>query len=203
MPTTLGAPRQVDRSERMTAMSALLAENWWAVALRGAVSVAFGAIAFVQPGVALATLTILFAAYMLVDGVVAIVAGVRAAQHHERWGTFILEGIVDILVGIVAFLWPVSAVLAFVYLVAGWALVSGIVMMVAAFRLHVSHGRLLLGLAGLVSVLFGIAVAAAPLAGAITLALWIGAYAVVFGITLIVLGFRLRRFKDGRTAFQP
>lgn len=196
MPTTV---TPVDRSARMASVSSLLAENWWLVALRGALSIAFGAIAFVLPGVALTTLVILFAAYMLVDGAFSIAAGVRAAQHHGRWGLPIVEGIVDIAVGVVAVLWPAIAVLAFVYLVAGWAIVSGIVMIVAAFRLHITHGRWLLAFAGLVSVLFGISISVAPIAGALALALWIGAYAIVFGVTLVVLGLRLRGRHAGRT----
>lgn len=190
MPTEYTPP--LNRGVRMEAMSAQLAANWWLIALRGVLAILFGVLTFVLPGVALATFIILFSAYMLVDGVFAIIAGVRAAQRHERWGLLIVEGAVDIVVGLVAFAWPVSAVFAFVMLIAAWAILSGGLMIGAAFRLHLSHGRWILAVAGLVSVLFGIALAVAPGAGALALTLWVGAYAIVFGIALVVLAFRLR-----------
>jgi uncharacterized membrane protein HdeD (DUF308 family) len=190
MPTEYTPP--LNRGVRMEAMSAQLAANWWLIALRGVLAILFGVLTFVLPGVALATFIILFSAYMLVDGVFAIIAGVRAAQRHERWGLLIVEGVVDIVVGLVAFAWPVSAVFAFVMLIAAWAILSGGLMIGAAFRLHLSHGRWILAVAGLVSVLFGIALAVAPGAGALALTLWVGAYAIVFGIALVVLAFRLR-----------
>src|ERR1700712_2844715 len=119
MPTDF-TPQPTDRSLRMESMSAQLAANWWLIALRGVLAILFGVLTFVLPGVALATFIILFSAYMLVDGVFAIIAGVRAAQRHERWGLLIVEGLVDIVVGVVAFAWPVSAVFALVMLIAAW-----------------------------------------------------------------------------------
>ena len=133
-------------------MSALLARNWWAIALRGAVAVLFGLIALFSPGAVLLTLAVLFAAYLLVDGVLGMIAAVRAASHHERWGLLLFEGLVNIVVGVAAAVFPAAAVLAFVLLIAVWALVTGILMVVAAFRLHVSHGRWWLVFAGIVSV---------------------------------------------------
>jgi uncharacterized membrane protein HdeD (DUF308 family) len=190
MPTAF--PSGVDPTLRMEAMSARLAANWWAIAIRGAIAILFGVLTFALPGLALASFIILFAAYMLVDGVFAIVAAIRAAQHHDRWGYMLIEGLIGILVGVMAFAWPTSAVFAFVILIAAWAIVSGGLMIAAAFRLHLTHGRWFLGLAGLVSVLFGVALAVAPGAGALALTLWVGAYALVFGIALVILAFRLR-----------
>jgi hypothetical protein len=100
------------------AMSARLAENWWAIALRGVFAILFGAIALVLPGVTLTALVLLFAAYMLVDGVFAIVAAVRAARQHERWGWLVLEGIVDLIAGAIAVVWPLITIVAFVLLMA-------------------------------------------------------------------------------------
>lgn len=93
-------------SSRMEAMSGVLAENWWAIALRGVLAILFGIIAFAAPGATILSLVLLFSAYMLVDGVFAIVAAVRAARRHERWGLLVLEGIANIAVGIIVFLWP-------------------------------------------------------------------------------------------------
>ncbi|CAO4140448.1 HdeD family acid-resistance protein [Methylorubrum thiocyanatum] len=188
--TPSGVP--LTRPARLDAMSAVLARNWWLVALRGLLAILFGVIAFVAPGAFVLSLVLFFAAYMLVDGIFGIVAAVRAAQRHDRWGFLLLEGLLDIVVGVAAFLVPAAAVWAFVLLVAAWALVSGGLMIAAAFRLHLHYGRWWLGLGGVVSVLFGIALLINPGMSALVLTWWLGAYAVVFGVLLLILGFRLR-----------
>lgn len=181
-------------------MSALLARNWWAIALRGLAAVVFGLIALFVPGAVLLTLALLFAAYLLIDGVLGIIAAVRAASHHARWGLLLFEGLVNIVVGVVAALFPAAAVLGFVLLVAVWALITGVLMVTAAFRLHVSHGRWWLAFAGIVSVIWGVLLVVAPLMGAVVLTWWLGAYAIIFGVMLLVLGFRLRGQHGSRTA---
>jgi uncharacterized membrane protein HdeD (DUF308 family) len=173
-------------------MSAMLARNWWLVALRGLLAILFGAIAFVAPGAFVLSLVLFFSAYMLVDGAFGIVAAVRAARQHERWGFLLLEGLLDLVVGVAAFLVPAAAVWAFVLLVAAWAILSGGLMIAAAFRLHLDYGRWWLGLGGLVSVLFGIVLLINPGMSALVLTWWLGAYAVAFGVMLLILGFRLR-----------
>ncbi|MER2252363.1 HdeD family acid-resistance protein [Methylorubrum podarium] len=177
---------------RLDAMSAVLARNWWLVALRGLLALLFGIIAFVAPGAFVLSLVLFFAAYMLVDGLFGIVAAVRAAQRHERWGFLLVEGLLDIAVGVAAFLVPAAAVWAFVLLVAAWAILSGGLMIAAAFRLHLHYGRWWLGLGGVISVLFGIALLINPGMSALVLTWWLGAYAVAFGVMLLILGFRLR-----------
>src|SRR5260221_13793970 len=97
------------------AMSALLAQNWWAIALRGVCAILFGIAALLMPGVTIASLVLLFSVYMLGDGIFAIFSGIRAARRHERWGTLILEGVVDLLSGAIAFVAPVATALAFIY----------------------------------------------------------------------------------------
>jgi uncharacterized membrane protein HdeD (DUF308 family) len=188
-PADEGAPSGPRLSEEM---SALLARNWWALLLRGLIGVVLGALTLLMPAVSLASLVLLFAIYMIVDGVLGIVAAVRAARRQERWGWLILEGIFDIGAGIVALLWPGITVLVFVILVAAWAIVSGASMAIAAFRLDRRGARWLMALAGVLSVIWGVLLAIWPISGALVLTLWIGAYALVFGITLIVLAFRLR-----------
>ena len=178
--------------QRLDAMSTVLARNWWLVALRGGIAVLFGLVAFVAPGAFVLSLVLFFAAYMLVDGVVGVVASVRAAQRHERWGFLLLEGLLDIVVGVAAVLVPAAAIWAFVYLVAFWALVTGGLMIAAAFRLHAHYGRWWLVLGGAVSILFGIALLINPGVSALVLTWWIGSYTVSFGILLILLAFRLR-----------
>jgi uncharacterized membrane protein HdeD (DUF308 family) len=173
-------------------MSAALAQNWWAIALRGVLAIVFGLIALFVPAATMLSLVLLFAAYMLVDGVLAIVAAVRAARQRERWGLLVLEGVVDIIAGVVAFLWPGITVIAFVLIVAAWAIVSGGLMLGAAIRLKIDHGRWWLAFGGIVSLIYGALLIVAPLIGALVMTWWLGAYALVFGIALLVLAFKLR-----------
>ena len=174
------------------AMSALLAQNWWAIALRGVCAILFGLIALFMPGVTILALVLLFAAYMLVDGILAIVAAVRAARHHERWGWLILEGVVDLIAGGIAVVWPLVTVLAFVYLFGAWAIISGALLFVAGFRLNLEHGRWLMKLGGIISIVWGILLMLWPFVGALVLTWWMAGYALFFGVALLVLAFRLR-----------
>jgi uncharacterized membrane protein HdeD (DUF308 family) len=174
-------------------MPTLFGIHWWALALRGVVAILFGLLTFSVPGITLAVIVILFGAYAFVDGIVAIVSAVRAAHGHGRWGAFLVEGIVGILAGLVTFFMPILTLAVLVYLVAAWAIVTGVLEIVAAFRLRrYVTGEWLLVLAGIASVIFGVLVFLAPLAGAVVIAWWLGAYALVFGILLLVLAFRLR-----------
>lgn len=179
------------------AMSALLARNWWAVGLRGVFTILFGLAALLLPLATIQALVLLFAAYMLVDGVFAIVAGVRAATQRERWGMLILEGVVDLLAGAAALLLPGLTVVVLVAVLGAWSIVSGVLLGVAAFRLHHTHGRWWLALSGLLSVVWGVMLTVLPVAGAIVLTYWLGAYALFFGGMMLVVAFRLRQRRDG------
>lgn len=182
------------------AMSMLLAENWWALAIRGVAAILLGLIAIFVPGATMLSLALLFAAYLLVDGVFGIISAVRAARADQRWGMLLLEGLLDIAMGIIAFLFPVGAVLAFVLITAAWALVTGALMVGSAFKLTRDHGRWWMLLSGVVSILFGIALVIAPLVGAVVLTWWLGGYAIAFGVLLLVLAFRLRGRHTAGTA---
>lgn len=184
--------RTGDRPTVLAAMSAALARNWWLVALRGGLAILFGAVALLAPFATLFTLTIFFAAYMLVDGVVGISAAVRAAEKHERWGALLFAGLVDIVVALVAVLMPGSALVAFAYLLAAWAVVMGALTLGAAFQLHADHGRWWLGLSGALSLVFGAVLLVHPVASLVVLTFWMGGYAIAFGAFLLVLAFRLR-----------
>ena len=177
--------------QRMDAMSAALARNWWAVALRGVFAILFGLMALFLPGATLGSLVLLFAVYMLVDGVFAMVAGLRAAAHHARWGLLILEGVVDLLAGAATLVLPGLTVLVAITVLGIWAVVSGALLIVAAFRLHAQHGRWLLALSGLVSLVWGVVLYLSPVAGALVLTWWLGGYALAFGVLLLVLAVRL------------
>jgi uncharacterized membrane protein HdeD (DUF308 family) len=160
--------------------------------LRGVFAILFGIIALLMPGAALLAFVLLFAAYMLVDGILAIIAGVRAAQRHERWGWLIFEGILDLIAGGIAVVWPVVTIVAFVFLMGAWAIVTGALLFGASFRLNIPHGRWLMAFAGAASVIWGALLIIWPLIGAVVLTWWIAAYALFFGVALLVLAFRLR-----------
>ncbi|MBK5198103.1 MAG: HdeD family acid-resistance protein [Methyloceanibacter sp.] len=188
---------------RADALSEVLADSWWAVGLRGILGILFGLICLLTPGVAVEVFVILFSAYMLVDGVFAIVSGIKAARNGERWGLLILEGIVDLAAGVVAFLWPAITLVALIWIIAVWAVVSGALMLSAAFTLNIDHGRWWLALGGIASIIFGILLVIEPLIGAVVLTLWIGAYALMFGVFLLVVAFQLHSRKEERDRRMP
>lgn len=172
---------------------ALASRNWWAILLRGILAILFGFLAFLWPGITLLALIFLFGAYMLLDGVLAIVAAIWTAGREERWWLLLIEGVVGVLAGIVAFALPQAAAIAFLYLVAAWAIVTGILEILAAVRLREEiEGEWGLIIGGALSVIFGILLAVLPAVGILSLMWLIGAYAVMFGVLLVSLALRVR-----------
>jgi uncharacterized membrane protein HdeD (DUF308 family) len=167
-----------------------LARNWWALALRGLVAVLFGLLTFLLPGITLATLVLLFGAYALADGIFNVIAFFKVASH--QWA-LLIEGVIGVIAGVLTFAWPAITALVLLYLIAFWAIFTGVLEIVAAVRLRkaISNEWLLL-LMGVLSLLFGLFILFVPGAGALAIVLWIGAYALVFGIFLMAFAFRLR-----------
>jgi uncharacterized membrane protein HdeD (DUF308 family) len=177
-------------------MISVLVRNWWAFVIRGVLAILFGLIALFEPGVTMLSLVLIFAVYAVADGIMAIVSAVRAAKEGERWMWLVLTGVVDIIAGVVAVAMPGLTVVVFVTLLAIWAIISGAFMLAAAFRLDADHGRWWLALGAIASLAYGVLLLIAPMIGAVVLTWWIGAYAIVFGISMLVVAFRLRaRFK--------
>lgn len=174
----------------------VVAKDWWLYALRGLLGVIFGLIALFMPVATILALVLLFAAYMLVDGFFALYASFRAMRRRESWGMPLLQGVASIATSAIAFLWPGITVLAFVLLVAAWAIVSGCLMLAAAYNIEGRYGRGWLMLGGIASLLFGVLMILSPLIGAVVLTWWIGAYALVFGVALIVMAFRARSQRE-------
>src|SRR5215472_3058650 len=174
-------------------MLSSLTRNWWMVALRGALAVVFGVIAFLLPGATFEALVLLFGAYAFVDGILVFGFGLMAASDGEQWWPLVLSGILGIGLGVVTFAKPGAVGLALVYVVGFWAIVTGLLEIVAAIRLRdVVSGEWLMALSGVLSIIFGVLVVAQPNSGALALVYLFGLYAILAGISEIGLGFRLR-----------
>lgn len=171
----------------------VLARNWWALLIRGIAAVIFGILAFIWPGVTWVVLAIMFGAYAFVDGIFALVGAVRAAQAHERWWPLVIEGIVGLAIAAITFYDVRITLFALYFTIAVWALVTGILEIVAAIELRKTlANEWLLVLAGICSIVFAILMFWHPFAALLAIVWIIAAYAVVFGIVMISLAFRLR-----------
>ena len=169
----------------------MLAGNWWALLLRGIAAVLFGLVALFWPGITLYVLIIFFGAYALVDGIFAIVAGVRGVGG-RRW-LLLAVGVLGVLAGLIAFFYPNITALVLLYVIAFWAILTGILEVVMAISLRSEiENEWLMGLSGVLSVVFGVLLAALPRVGLLSLVWLIGIYALIFGVALIVLSLRLR-----------
>ena len=175
-------------------MAQILIGNWWALAIRGVFAIIFAVIAFVWPGITAAALVLLFGAYALVDGLFSLVAALRAARQHGRSGALLLEGILDLIIAGIVFFWPIEALVAIIYFIAIWAVISGIALIAAGIALIRINGEWLLVLSGIISILLGIILFVQPGAGVVALSWWLGIYALLFGVSLIGAAFRLRHW---------
>jgi uncharacterized membrane protein HdeD (DUF308 family) len=172
-----------------------LTQNWWLIVLRGVAAVLFGISAFVWPGMTWLVLVALFGAYALVDGVIAVVSGLRHTKDSSRWWVFLLEGLLGIGVGVIALIWPGVAALTILAMIAAWAIITGVLEVVAAIRLRRElTNEWLLALGGVLSVALGVLLIVQPLAGSLAVIWMIGAYSLMFGVVLISLGIRLRNW---------
>mgnify|MGYP002336077188 CR=1 FL=1 len=173
-------------------MLSSVSKNWWVFVLRGIFAIIFGILVLVFPGIALVTFVLYFAAYALVDGVFTIWSAIQR-RDRENWWVHLLEGIVSIIAGIVAFLFPGITALTLLYVIAAWAIVTGVLEIWAAIQLRKEiEGEFWLGLGGLLSIIFGILLIVFPGSGALAVLTLIAAYSIVFGVMMILLGFRLR-----------
>ncbi|APX75202.1 HdeD family acid-resistance protein [Achromobacter insolitus] len=173
-----------------------IGRHWGWVALRGVVAILFGLMALLMPAITLSALVLVWGAFALVDGVLALVAGVRIRDNGKPLWALIVVGLLGIAAGIVTFVYPGLTALVLLYIIAIWALVSGVFQIVAAIRFRKDiRNEWLLGLSGLVSILFGGMMIMQPGAGALALVWVIGLYAVFFGILLLVFSFRLKQHK--------
>jgi uncharacterized membrane protein HdeD (DUF308 family) len=179
-------------------MLELLSRHWWAVLLRGVAAVLFGLMALIWPGITLAVLVLLWGAYVLVDGAFALgtaIFGGASAEGRRFW--LVLEGAAGIAAGVITFIWPGITAFVLLALIAVWALLTGVLEIVVAIRLRREiRGEWLLGLSGVLSVVFGIALLVRPREGAIAVTWLIGIYALMFGAVLVALSLALRRRRN-------
>jgi uncharacterized membrane protein HdeD (DUF308 family) len=184
-----------------TELREYLGRNWGWIVLRGVVAVLFGVFALARPGITLAALVFTWGAYAIADGVFALAAGLQVRSQGRPLWAWLLTGILGIGAGVLTFRAPALTALALLMLIASWAVVVGILQIVAAVRLRkVIEGEWAVGLSGALSVLFGVVVAIHPGAGALGVLWLIAAYAIGFGFSLIVAGVRVRSFAAGKLA---
>jgi uncharacterized membrane protein HdeD (DUF308 family) len=180
-------------------MAEILARYWWVVLIRGLAAIAFGVVAFVSPGITLASLILLFGFFVLVDGVFSLLAAWQGRKVDEDWWLGVLRGVLGILLGALTFRNPGLTALVLVLYIAAWALAGGILEIATAIRLRDQiEGEWLLALAGVASIAFAGLVLWAPGAGALAMLWWIAAWAIVTGVLLVAESFLLRGLRHGR-----
>lgn len=173
----------------------VLSGNWGWVALRGFVSILFGVLTLLFPGITLAALVLLFGAYALVDGIFLIVWAISNHRVLPRWPALVIGGILGIGVGILTLIRPDLTATALLVTIAVWAIAIGVLTLVAAFRLRQEiSGEWRLVLAGMLAVALGVILLAAPGVGALAMLAWIGAFAIASGVLQVALGFQIRSF---------
>jgi uncharacterized membrane protein HdeD (DUF308 family) len=170
-----------------------LSRSWWVLLLRGIVAILFGVLTFMQPGISLATLVLLFGAFAFADGVLGSWTAISHRKDTEHWWVLLLEGLLGIGVGALTVFNPAVTALVLLFYIATWAIATGVLEIVIAIRLRKEiEGEWTLVLAGLASVAFGVLMMASPGPGALAVLWLIGSYAIVFGMLLVLLAFKVR-----------
>ena len=175
-----------------------LTRNWWIFIIRGLFAIIFGVLALMWPELTLFALVWFFGAYVLTDGVFQVYSAISRREDFNRWWLILLEGLFGIVFGVLTFAWPGITGLVLLILIAAWAFITGILEIAAAIQLRKEiENEWLLAFSGLISIVLGILMMIWPATSGVALAWLIGIYAIIFGITIIALGFRLRNWKQG------
>ena len=175
-------------------LAAALGRNWWLLLLRGLVAIVFALLTWAQPGVSLAALVLVFGIYVLAEGLLGVWSAIAKRRDNRHWWLLLLWGLVGIVVGVMTFIMPGITGLVLLMYIAAWAIVTGVLQIVAAFRLRKEiQGEWLMILSGLVSVAFGVLLFLQPGAGALAVAWIIAAYAFIFGVLMVLLAFKVRK----------
>ena len=174
-----------------------LADNWWTLVVRGVIAILFGIVAWIWPGLTVTTLTILFGAWLFVDGIFEIISAFANRDRVNSVWPLIIAGVINIIVGLIVLVWPGLSAIALMYMIAIWAILTGLLAIVTAIQLRKRiENEWAIGLTGAVSIIFGVLVMIFPGDGAVALVWVIGIWAIVIGIGLIADGFRLKSWRD-------
>ena len=180
---------------------AQLGPRWGWIALRGVAAIVFGLLAFVLPGITLAVLTLLWGAYAFIDGVFALIAAFRLRDGGRRMWSLLAVGVLGVVIGVLTFVWPAITALSLLLLIAAWAIATGVFEIAAAIRLRKEiDNEWLLILSGVASVVFGALLIVWPASGALALIWMIASFAILFGVLLVALAFRIRSHGHRPTA---
>jgi uncharacterized membrane protein HdeD (DUF308 family) len=173
-------------------MLGMVVRNWWTFLVRGILAIIFGTLALAWPNATLLALMWLFGAFALADGILAMATGIDECGHYKDWWVVLLEGLVGVVIGLITFLWPAITGLILLYLIATWALVTGIIEVMGAIKLRgVINDEWWLAISGVLSFVLGILLVIFPGAGALALVWLIGLFAIAFGTALVVFAFTL------------
>ena len=177
-----------------------LSRYWWAFLVRGIFALALGVLAWVWPGITLAALIIIFGAYAIVDGIFLVIKAIGSWKvRDDRW-ILLFEGLLGIGIGIITFVSPAVTAIALLFFIAAWSLSTGIIEIVGAIRMRKEiKGEFWWILTGLASIAFAVILMIFPGAGILGLVWLLGIYAVLFGVFLIALSFRIRGYKPAHT----
>jgi uncharacterized membrane protein HdeD (DUF308 family) len=177
-------------------MFLIYGKYWWSFFIRGLLAVLFGLAAIFLPGITLEILALLLGFFLVIDGLISFLISIKGRGRGLKGGILLLEGLIGIAVGIFTFIWPEITVLAVVLIVGFWAMVTGVLEIIAAVILRDEiQGEWLLALSGVISILFSVILFVNPGISAVAIILMIGIYAVLFGMAMIFLGLRLRKHK--------
>jgi uncharacterized membrane protein HdeD (DUF308 family) len=173
-----------------------LADNWWLLLLRGVAAIVFGVLALVWPHITLIALTILFGAYVLVDGVLSLGAAITGRGGAGRRWWLAIVGVAGVAAGVITFMWPGMTLVLLLAVIAAWAIVIGVFEIIGAIRLRREiDNEWALILTGVLWAAFGVALVARPAAGAVGVAWILGTFAILIGIAYVVFSLRLRKLK--------
>lgn len=174
----------------------LMKKYWWVMMLRGIIALVFALLAIFWTDLTLEILVVLFAIYAIGEGVFAIAASIQASKKHEQWGVFLLEGVLGIIAGVFILTWPGISIMIFVYLIALWALLTGLAEILIGASVELSPtARSMIVIVGVLSLILGVVMLAYPAATIIVLIWLLGIYALIAGIAMIVFSVELKKFK--------
>jgi uncharacterized membrane protein HdeD (DUF308 family) len=186
-------------------MLGILSRNWWIFAIRGVAAILFGISAAIWPALTITVLALFLAAYLLVDGISMLIALVRGdpVARRNAWSVAII-GVLGVAAGVIAFFYPNVTAVALLYVVAFWSIAIGVFQVIAAISLRREiEGELWLAIGGIVAIVFGVYLAVFPGSGLVSLGFLVAIYAIAFGVSSLLLAFKLRNVGTQRIEPSP